>query len=191
MLGTSLAKLTTGLVDGLRDRFIRVGAEQDPGWKTCKSILRICLSMGLLILLAGMQPMLAQNTLSSWGRNDYGQLGNGTTTASNKPLTVNGMTGVVATGGGQGGLAVKSDGTAWAWGPNQQGGLGNGTTIDSSVPVLVTNFTGTFAAVAGGLVHSLGLKADGTVWGWGYNGYGCLARISHEAPAKSRSLWHN
>ena len=29
-------------------------------------------------------------------------------------------------------------------------------------------------AIAGGGYHSLALKSDGTVWAWGYNGYGQL-----------------
>ena len=172
---------------GLSDRVIPVRAgterswerpgspQEDPGWKSGKSILKISLC-GLLSLFAAVHPALAQNTLSAWGRNDNGQLGNGTApTPSNRPVTVSGMTGVVATGGGGDlGLAVKNDGTAWAWGYNQTGQLGNGTTINSSVPVMVTNSTGTFAAVAGGGLYSLGLKSDGTVWGWGYNVAGSL-----------------
>ena len=116
---------------GMRGRVIRAGAEQswerlgspkkDPGWKSGKSILKICLC-GLLSLFAAVQSAPAQNTLSAWGRNEVGQLGNGTApTASNRPVTVSGMTGVVATAGGLDiGLAVKSDGTAWAWGPTRK-----------------------------------------------------------------------
>ena len=30
------------------------------------------------------------------------------------------------------------------------------------------------AAITAGVYHSLALKTDGTVWAWGYNGYGQL-----------------
>lgn len=50
---------------------------------------------------------------------------------------------------------------------------GNGTTTNSSTPVQVSNLTGVIA-VAAGCQHSLALKSDGTVWGWGYNADGEL-----------------
>jgi len=40
-------------------------------------------------------------------------------------------------------------------------------------PVPVSGLTGV-TAVAGGSAHSLALKSDGTVWAWGWNGYGQL-----------------
>src|SRR5258708_36718930 len=63
-----------------------------------------------------------------------------------------------------------------AWGFNGDGELGNGVdrlTVSRSVPGQVTGLTGV-AAVAGGEIHSLALKGDGTVWAWGNNGEGEL-----------------
>jgi Regulator of chromosome condensation (RCC1) repeat len=64
----------------------------------------------------------------AWGRNDNGQLGDGTTTWRNTPVQVQNLSGttavVVAVAGGTAhSLALKSDGTVWAWGFN---GLGAG-----------------------------------------------------------------
>ena len=77
------------------------------------------------------------------------------------------ITGTVAAGEKHS-LAVKADGTVWSWGLNQYGGLGRapygGTTPNTSPgQVAITDVV----AVAGGALHSLALKRDGTVWAWG------------------------
>ncbi len=79
-------------------------------------------------------------------------------------------------------LALKSDGTVWTWGYNIYGQLGNGTFTNSTVytPIQVSGIRGVLSIAAGGNIavdscgHSLALKSDGTVWAWGYNGYGQL-----------------
>src|SRR6266446_4685985 len=82
-------------------------------------------------------------TVSAWGFNLEGELGNGTNTTTypfglNTPGPVSGLTGVTAiAGGGRHSLALKSEGTVWAWGNNFAGQLGNGTETNSNVPVQV------------------------------------------------------
>ena len=51
--------------------------------------------------------------------------------------------------------------------------MGDGTTTDSTTPLQVSGLSGV-AAIAVGEDYSPALKADGTVWAWGYNGYGQL-----------------
>jgi alpha-tubulin suppressor-like RCC1 family protein len=66
-------------------------------------------------------------------------------------------------------LALKADGTVWAWGDNSQGQVGDGTWNNQrNSPVQVSGLTDVVAIAAGGL-HSLAVKGDGSVWGWGYN----------------------
>ena len=91
-------------------------------------------------------------------------------------VQVAGLTDVVAVAAGSDyALALKSDGTVWAWGLDVMGQLGDGAyAVRSYTPVQVggaTPLTGVMA-IAAGADHSLALKRDGTVWGWGSNGSG-------------------
>ena len=87
--------------------------------------------------------------LLCWGRNQYGQLGDGTITERHTPVQVSGLSSVIAiAAGGYHSMALKSDGTVYAWGAgptNPPAGLNNVITI-----------------AAGGF-HSLALRADETV----------------------------
>lgn len=77
-------------------------------------------------------------TVWAWGYNNFGQLGDGTTTAKNVPVQVSGLTGITAiVGGYYYSLALKNDGTVWAWGNNGGGQLGDSTLTDRYTPVQV------------------------------------------------------
>ncbi|MCF7673885.1 MAG: choice-of-anchor D domain-containing protein [Akkermansiaceae bacterium] len=132
--------------------------------------------------------LCSDGTLAAWGRNNYGQLGNGSTTQSNVPVPVD-QSGVLAgktvsavAASGYHCLALCSDGTLAAWGRGDHSQLGNGSTTDSSVPVPVDQ-SGVLAgktviAVATGSSHSLALCSDGTLAAWGYNESGKLGNGS-------------
>ncbi|WP_018789788.1 Ig-like domain repeat protein [Salinispora arenicola] len=136
----------------------------------------------------GAAPVLAQGVPSAaasppgtglaWGDNAESQLGDGTTTNSSTPVTVDVPAGttITAVAAGQGhSLAVTSAGTVLAWGANSSGQLGDGTTTPRSTPVAVDLPAGTtVTAVAAGDRHSLAVTSTGTVLAWGLNVTGQL-----------------
>jgi alpha-tubulin suppressor-like RCC1 family protein len=115
-------------------------------------------------------------TVLTWGQNQFGQLGNGTTIDSAVPVQVLGLPGAVTAiaGGVEHSLALISDGTVWAWGGNDFGELGNGTIVNSSLPVKVVGLPGPVTAIAAGQDHSMALINDGSLWTWGSNTFGNL-----------------
>lgn len=120
-------------------------------------------------------------TVWSWGRNNFGQLGDGTTqdhSTANPVVNADGspLSGIVAVSAGAlYSLALRADGTVWAWGANSSGQLGNGVTnsIANPRPTQASNLT-QVVGIAAGTLHGLALRADGTVFAWGNDGNGQL-----------------
>ena len=108
----------------------------------------------------------------AWGDNEYGQLGDGTTTDRSTPTVVEGLTGVVAVEAGDGfSMALTDSGEVYAWGRNNSGVLGDGTTESRSTPALVTGLSDV-VDLSVGMAFAVALTADGDVYTWGYNGLG-------------------
>ncbi len=112
----------------------------------------------------------------AWGYNEFGQLGDGTTTNSDVPVKVKLPEGTKVTevsGGGLDGLVLTSTGSVLAWGYNGDGQLGDGNKVSSDVPVeakLPKRMKVT--AIAGGGYHNLALTSSGAVLAWGEGNYG-------------------
>lgn len=113
----------------------------------------------------------------SCGKNNDGQLGNGTNVDSAVPVLVPGLTGVVAISGGWGNeAALTSSGQVYTWGYGAKGAIGNGLTRNAFTPQLVS---GTFSSVYvggsyAGNTHMLAITTSGMVEGWGDNQFGEL-----------------
>ncbi len=113
-------------------------------------------------------------TVWAWGRNNHGQLGDGTIADSNNPVQVKDLTDVISIAAGNDhGIALRSDGTVWTWGRNDKGQLGNDSTVNSSSPIQVSSLSN-ITAIAGGNNYSMALRSDGAVWTWGDNTNGRL-----------------
>ena len=118
----------------------------------------------------------------AWGRNNLGQLGNGTLTNSSTPVSVSlpsGTTVTAVAAGAAHSLALTSAGKVLGWGADHDGQLGDGGCIGTcfgfSVPVSASLASGTtVTAIAAGANHSLARTSTGQVLAWGFNSSGQL-----------------
>jgi len=116
-------------------------------------------------------------TIWAWGCNVYGQLGDNSTINRSSPVSVvGGFTDWCQVAAGHcHSLGIRTNGTAWAWGSNGfVGRLGDNSDIDRSSPVSVVGGFTDWCQVASGRFHSLGVRTNGTAWGWGSGGNGQL-----------------
>lgn len=156
-------------------------------------------SFGLkfIAIAAGKNHSLAideRGQIWSWGWNINGQCGlenDLPQLAYNSPrevVNLNGKKCIAISAGESHSIAINSDGTVWAWGANNYGQLSQSNTFAStSTPVQVKTLNNNYSlqpiqniiAISAGSScedvpaprgFSLALRADGTVWAWGYNG---------------------
>jgi hypothetical protein len=130
--------------------------------------------------------LLSNGTAMSWGNDEYGEHGDGTSaigggapglaTVGGKPA-LSGITALAA--GTYHALALLNTGKVMAWGRNSSGQLGVGTTSGpepcpsnlfcSRLPIEVSGLSGVVAIAANGS-RSLALLGNGTVMSWGAGG---------------------
>jgi alpha-tubulin suppressor-like RCC1 family protein len=126
--------------------------------------------------------VLGANGISmGFGNNRFGQLANttnnNTDTANPTPSGI-GPSGMIAVATGDNyGVGLTSQGEVWTFGNNFYGQLGRAEHLNMNDPNPVsTRITGFnhVTAVSAGHFHTLALRSDGTVWGFGTNLSGVL-----------------
>ncbi len=130
------------------------------------------LGAGVTAIAAGDRftcALTSGGAVTCWGANGFGQLGDGTTTASNVPVAVSGLSsGVTALSAVHGAHACAATASGVVcWGRNDAGQLGDGTTVDRSVPVPAAGVAGGAIALAAGGRHTCVVSAGGGVSCWG------------------------
>jgi YD repeat-containing protein len=118
----------------------------------------------------------SDGTLWTWGYNQNGQLGDGTTLNRSSPITVagGGTNWRQIAPGHYGSAGIKTDGTLWTWGTNTAGNAGDGTTLNRSSPVTTAGGGTNWKQVARGRSGGAAIKTDGTLWLWGDNSLGTV-----------------
>ncbi|MCA9610818.1 MAG: hypothetical protein KC619_34720 [Myxococcales bacterium] len=136
----------------------------------------------------GNLALMADGTLRAWGAGRYGQLGDGTRSASQAtPTPVPGLSDVIgAAVSTRTSCALRSDRTVVCWGYNSIGQLGDGTRggVRTAPGAPVTGLTGV-AEIAGADYHFCARTTMGTVACWGQNNSGELGdgtTYSHASP---------
>jgi alpha-tubulin suppressor-like RCC1 family protein len=138
----------------------------------------VSLSVGLDHSLA----LCSDGSIVAWGRNTYGQLGDGTIIQRSYPVLVNadeytsalfGRRVIAVEAGSSFSLALCSDGTLVSWGRNDTYQLGNGTSVAHPLPTPATAVSD--AQLTTDRIRSLqivgdctyALLTDGSIWVWG------------------------
>ena len=131
--------------------------------------------------------------LTSWGHNNYGQLGTGNTTSYSSPVQVGSLTNwLTLAASGYASFGIKTDGTLWSWGNGTNGVLGLGNTTNYSSPKQIGALTNWLQISSGAYYGTCSaIKTDGTLWSWGRNESGQLGQgdiISRSSPTQIGSL---
>lgn len=148
----------------------------------------------------GFGCVLVGDAVKCWGRNDKGQLGNGSLPEMLVSEINYVATGVVGLSSGVRAVSVGSEhacalttaGGVLCWGSNHFWQLGGGTTgTSSATPVGVTGLSSGVVAIAAGGNHTCALTSAGAVMCWGWNNFGELgdgSRTESPVPVAVRGL---
>lgn len=118
--------------------------------------------------------LLGDGTVKCWGFNQFGQIGDKTTTLRVLPVNVDGATPAVAiSASDRHTCAILPNGNARCWGNNDRGQIGDGTTTLRNEPTAVQEISNA-VSITGGFLFSCALGSDHLVRCWGSNSHGSL-----------------
>jgi len=158
------------------------GPDGNNGYDTPQAVTGITNALSITSDTDGYCAVLSTGGLDCWGNNTYGNLGNGTTVASDVPVAVTGISTAGSSAGDTYGnnCAVLSTGGLDCWGDNSAGELGNGTTggpdaggYDTPQATGITNAVSAISQGAGYGSYCAVLSTGGLDC-WGDNQFGEL-----------------
>ena len=124
-------------------------------------------------------------SLWMWGRGKDGQLGTGSIRSSAESIKIMDNVASVSLGDHYS-AAVKKDGSLWVWGRNFAGCIGDGTYERRFEPVKIMDNVASVSLGGSCMLergHTAAIKADGSLWMWGYNVFGQLGDGTNEDKA--------
>ncbi len=136
---------------------------------------------------------LADGTLWSWGNNANGRLGVGSTTQSLVPIQVSGVSSIFSMAAGKShGILLRSNGDYMGWGDNFYGQVGDSSNLQRLAPVKVLReevvLSGVVQAEASSGGHTIVLRPNGEVYGWGANFFGQMGHNLGQDSATSADI---
>lgn len=139
--------------------------------------------------------VLEGGRLMSFGRNQNGQLGNGSTNDCYEPQEVGALSAERVTRvacGAEHSACCTENGNVYSWGWGRYGNIGDGDTVDRYEPVRVRGLDGLkVEEIACGWRHSLAIDDQGCMYTWGWSKYGQLGHgdhVDHPSPKQVESL---
>ncbi len=134
---------------------------------------------GVTAVVAGVHhtcALRADGSVLCWGGNFGGALGpNGAGGYNTEPVTVDGLTDAIAIAAGfDYNCVIHTDRSVSCWGDNTLGQLGSGGVGSSSATPIPVAGLADASAITAANGFSCALLTNGTVYCWGYNGYGAL-----------------
>ncbi|XP_078434073.1 regulator of chromosome condensation (RCC1) family protein isoform X2 [Wolffia australiana] len=125
-----------------------------------------------------------EGKVQSWGRNQNGQLGLGSTEDSLLPQKIQAFEGILVkmvAAGAEHTAAVTEDGDLYGWGWGRYGNLGLGDRNDRLVPEKVSAVDGQkMVLVACGWRHTITVSSAGSLYTYGWSKYGQLGHGDFE-----------
>ncbi|MFY9113973.1 MAG: hypothetical protein WAO23_01870, partial [Dethiobacteria bacterium] len=137
--------------------------------------------------------LMKDGTVYSFGLNNHGQLGQGTTVSLKMPALLRGFEHVkTASAGGTHSLLLLENGRVFSCGLNNYGQLGHGDDTARLLPVEINGLPKDIrvAAIAAGRYHSLAVLENGEVYSLGYGEFGQLGHANNQNYAAPRKVVH-
>jgi alpha-tubulin suppressor-like RCC1 family protein len=119
-----------------------------------------------------------------WGRNDDGQLGDGTHTPRSLAVPVKAIEGATAVAAGEHHTCAVAGGSVLCWGADVAGQLGDGGGAPHDTPIPVAGISDA-VGVAAGAAFTCAVLQDGTARCWGDNTLGQLGDGGPAQPARA------
>lgn len=147
----------------------------------------------------------SDGSVSTFGLNASGQLGDGSTNDSDTPITLSLSNIVQIAASSSSSYALDNAGQLWGWGANDYGNLGLSTSdFDAHAEPTPISLPEAIDSIAAGRDHVLALARSGKVYAWGLNASSQVGlRLTEEWPedvltpmelpwfSSARSVWAN